>query len=92
MKKLLVTYLVGEHRKYELYGDEGIENYVTKVLEYAYVTLDPENKFSQWACKGPVDIDEYIKGRNNPSQMYSPERKINDISSIQQLCKNLAYS
>lgn len=92
MKKLLRTYLVGEHRKYELYGDEGFGDYVTKVLEYAYVKFDPENNLSQWACKGPVDIDEYINGSNNPSQMYSPERKNNDILSIQKLCKKLAFS
>lgn len=90
MHQLLRTYLVGNDRKYELYGDADTEERVTKLLEYAYRKLNPEEKTAQWVCLGAVNIDEYIKSENNPSMMYSADRKTNDIYSIRQLCKKLA--
>ncbi|KKI42913.1 hypothetical protein [Hafnia alvei] len=90
MHQLLRTYLVGSDRKYELYGDEDAGERVTKLLEYAYRKLNPEEKTSQWVCLGVVNIDEYIKSESNPSMMHSPDRKTNDIYSIRQLCKKLA--
>ncbi|QZA71241.1 hypothetical protein AH07_57 [Pantoea phage AH07] len=89
MHQLLRTYLVGEDRKYELYGlaDEG--DRVIKVLEYAYRSLSSKDKTAQWVCLGPVDISEYTDSRYNPSMAYRPDRKNNDIHSIKELCEKL---
>jgi len=93
MHKLLRTYLIGNDRKYELYGDiDGNNGRVTKLYEYSYRYLDPEEKTAQWIFLGPVNIDEYISWENSPSMMFSPNRKINDIHSIRELCKKLACS
>ncbi|MER5006339.1 hypothetical protein [Atlantibacter hermannii] len=89
MHQLLRTYLVGEDRKYELYGEVDMGDRVTKVLEYAYRSLDHEQKTSQWVCLGPVDISKYTDSRYNPGMAYDLDRKNNDIHSIRELCKEL---
>jgi hypothetical protein len=89
MHELLRTYLVGEDRKYELYGEVDMGDRVTKVLEYAYRSLNPEQKTAQWVCLGPVDIGAYTDSRNNPAMAYDLDRKNNDISSIRELCNEL---
>lgn len=89
MQQLLRTYLVGEDRKYELYGEVDTGEKVTKLLEYAYRSLDPEQKTAQWVCLGPVDISEYTDSRYNPAMAYRPDRKNNDIHSIRELCERL---
>lgn len=90
MQQLLRTYLVGADRKYELYGDVDAGDKVTKLLEYAYRSLNPGEGTAQWVCLGHVNIDEYINWERNPLMMYSPNRKTNDIHSISELCKTLA--
>ncbi|WP_146110830.1 hypothetical protein [Cronobacter sakazakii] len=90
MQQLLRTYLVGEDRKYELYGEVDTEERVTKLLEYSYRSLDPSEKTSHWVCLRSVDISEYTDSRYNPAMAYSPDRKNNDIHSIRELCETLA--
>lgn len=89
MHQLLRTYLVGEDRKYELYGEVDGGDRVTKVLEYAYRSLDPEKKITHWVCLGPVDISAYTDSRYNPAMIYSGDTKNNDIHSIRELCSRL---
>lgn len=90
MLVLLRTYLVGEDRKFELYGDAEGGSDVLKVLQYVYHSLDPQKKTSHWVCLGAVDIKEYIEGQNNPALMYTQHYKRNDISSIKDLCREIA--
>ncbi len=90
MLVLLRTYLVGEDRKFELYGNADGGNDVLKVLQYAYRSLDPEEKTCHWVCLGTVDITDYIEGQNNPALIYTQHYKQNDISSIKDLCRKLA--
>ncbi len=90
MYQLLRTYLIGADRKYELYGDVDAGDRVTKVLQYALRSLNPEEKTTHWVCCGEVDISEYKLSSQNPSMTYQVDRKNNDIHSIRELCKKLA--
>lgn len=92
MHQLLRTYLIGTDRKYELYGDVDAGESVTKVLEYSFRSLNPEEKTTHWVCLGEVDISEYKLSSLNPSMIYQMDRKTNDIRSIRDLCKKIAMS
>jgi len=85
MNQLLRTYLVGEDRKYELYGEIDAGDRVTKVLEYAYRSLEPEQKTAHWVCLGSVDISEF-KDKNMHPYLHGMNVKNNDIATIRQFC------
>lgn len=85
MYQLLRTYLIGLDRKYELYGDVDAGENVTRVIEYAYRSLNPEEKTTQWVCLGDVDISEFKDKRKDP-YLCGVETKQNDIFSIRKHC------
>lgn|GEM_PF-4752171 len=90
MHQLLRTYLMGENKKFELYGDEDAGEKVTKVLSYESRTLNPEGDLFHWVCLGEVDISEYTQRDSNPAMAYQRHSKNNDIYSIRELCKKIA--
>jgi len=91
MYQLLRTYLIGEDRKYELYGDIDSKDKVTRVLEYSYRSLNPDEKTAHWVCMGPVDISEF-KDRSMHPELYGRNIKQNDISSIREFCIQISKS
>ncbi|OSN08365.1 hypothetical protein AU510_04360 [Lonsdalea britannica] len=83
--QLLRTYLIGDDRKYELYGNVDVGEKVTKVLEYSYRSLDPEENTAHWVLLGQVDISEFRDKEMEP-YLYGMNTKSNDIFSIRQFC------
>ncbi|MEN4578216.1 hypothetical protein ABEH22_22765 [Pantoea agglomerans] len=90
MYQLLRTYLIGENKKFELYGDVDAGDKVTKVLSYESKAVNAEENFSHWVCMGEVDISEYTQRDLNPAMAYQFQSKNNDIYSIRELCKQIA--
>ncbi len=89
MYQLLRTYLVGEDHKYELYGETGIGDRVTGLLEYSYRYISSEERTAYWVCLGPVDISEFKDHSMDPS-LYEQNVKQNDIQSIMEFCSQRA--
>jgi len=89
MYQLLRTYLVGDDYKYELYGDVGISDKVTGLLEYSYRYISLEEKTAHWVCLGPVDISDFNDDSTNLNQD-EPNVKKNDIQSVMEFCSKRA--